>query len=280
MEHKKYIFLDIDGTLYDRHSGIPTSACYAIAACRQSGHRVFLCTGRAKAEAEAEISFDFFDGAICSSGAYVEAEGRLLFSQPLAPAILRPLVSILGTVPIAFGLEGNPRSYLNANGMAMFRSIFMKGRPDMSESEILDEFERRAMSALTEYRWISAQEIYKISLFTYSAEVCEKIRGKLPLSMNFTVNYTEGNKIYNAEISNRSATKATGIDVVLNYFGASLDQTIGFGDNMNDEPMIKHCNVGVCMGNGDVRLKVVADYVCERLEEDGIMKAFQYFRLI
>lgn len=47
----KYIFLDVDGTLYSNElRGTPQSALDAIHQARENGHKVFLCTGRTKCE--------------------------------------------------------------------------------------------------------------------------------------------------------------------------------------------------------------------------------------
>ena len=43
----KYIFLDIDGTLFDhREYAIPESAYRAVDLTRKAGNKVFICTGR------------------------------------------------------------------------------------------------------------------------------------------------------------------------------------------------------------------------------------------
>ena len=50
MTVKKYVFLDIDGTLYSPQIGkIPDSAMDAIRQARANGSKVFLCTGRSLA---------------------------------------------------------------------------------------------------------------------------------------------------------------------------------------------------------------------------------------
>ena len=51
MKLSKYIFLDVDGTLYSPKLGeIPESAMEAIRLAREEGHKIFLCTGRSLAE--------------------------------------------------------------------------------------------------------------------------------------------------------------------------------------------------------------------------------------
>mgnify|MGYP001340711852 CR=1 FL=1 len=46
----RILFIDVDGTLVDYHNRLPESAVTAIRAARAAGHRVYLCTGRSRAE--------------------------------------------------------------------------------------------------------------------------------------------------------------------------------------------------------------------------------------
>ena len=46
----KILLIDIDGTLVDYENRLPVSAVDAIRKARANGHRVYLCSGRSKAE--------------------------------------------------------------------------------------------------------------------------------------------------------------------------------------------------------------------------------------
>jgi HAD superfamily hydrolase (TIGR01484 family) len=46
----KIIFIDVDGTLLDYENKLPQSAVKAIQQARANGHKVYICTGRSKAE--------------------------------------------------------------------------------------------------------------------------------------------------------------------------------------------------------------------------------------
>ena len=48
--NKKVIFIDVDGTLLDYENRLPESASIAIKKARENGHKVYICTGRSKAE--------------------------------------------------------------------------------------------------------------------------------------------------------------------------------------------------------------------------------------
>ena len=50
MADSKIIFIDVDGTLVDYENKLPASADKAIKQARKNGHRVYICTGRSKAE--------------------------------------------------------------------------------------------------------------------------------------------------------------------------------------------------------------------------------------
>ena len=69
---KKLIFLDVDGTLTDYDNHIPASAAAAIRKARANGHRVYLCTGKSKAEIYDEIWAIGLDGMIGGNDCYAE----------------------------------------------------------------------------------------------------------------------------------------------------------------------------------------------------------------
>lgn len=62
---------------------------------------------------------------------------------------------------------------------------------------------------------------------------------------------------------------------VCKFYGASLNDTVAFGDGMNDYEMIKTAGISVAMGNACEGLKRLADRVCENVQEDGIYYEFQ-----
>lgn len=77
----KIIFLDVDGTITDYENNVPPSAVRAIRLARARGHRVYMCTGRSKAENPPEIWAIGFDGMIGGNGSYVEDAGQVVMHQ-------------------------------------------------------------------------------------------------------------------------------------------------------------------------------------------------------
>ena len=75
------------------------------------------------------------------------------------------------------------------------------------------------------------------------------------------------------DVFRKGQNKAMGIEAVLKKEGLSWEDCVVFGDSTNDVEMLKKAGLGVCMGNGCEAAKEAADYVCGRIDEDGLAKA-------
>lgn len=70
-------------------------------------------------------------------------------------------------------------------------------------------------------------------------------------------------KPYFLEILPPKCGKGEAIEFLAMHLGIPMEQTMGFGDSMNDETMIRMCGAGVAMSNGLDYIKEIADYVTE-----------------
>ncbi len=59
----------------------------------------------------------------------------------------------------------------------------------------------------------------------------------------------------------------------------SNEKSISFGDDYNDVEMIKKCGIGVAVGNAITHVKVVADFICDRNDNDGVAKCIEQYVL-
>jgi hydroxymethylpyrimidine pyrophosphatase-like HAD family hydrolase len=122
MVETKIVFLDVDGTITDYENRIPASAKRAIKAARAKGNRVYMCTGRSKAENPPELTEIGFDGMIGGNGAYVEDAGEVVMHQLITLDQCRHIVSWLEGRGLEFYLETN-------NGLFASRSFREAARP-------------------------------------------------------------------------------------------------------------------------------------------------------
>ena len=245
MEHGKIIFLDVDGTLVDYKGRIPESAAAAVRLARQQGHKVYICTGRSRAEVYSEIWDIGLDGMIGGNGNYVEDSGQVLMHRSLSAGECRRIVDWLHERGLEFYLECNAGLFGSENfetaGEPVIR-IYSR-RKGAEGTDVLTV--RDAFPDLKAGTWGGAGET---ALF-----------GDLAL---------------------KDIGKAYAMDILLDHLNASAEDAIAFGDARVDIPMLQHSSVGVAMGNGGEEIRAMADYVTDDVECDGLWKAFAYLGLI
>ncbi len=87
-------------------------------------------------------------------------------------------------------------------------------------------------------------------------------------------------KPYFLEILPPNCGKGEAITWLANKIGIPIEQTMAFGDSMNDESMIRLCGNGVAMCNGLQAIKEIADFVTEKSNnENGIAHFLRKFVL-
>ena len=65
-----------------------------------------------------------------------------------------------------------------------------------------------------------------------------------------------------------------GIKLFCERFGINIEDTVAFGDSMNDIDMFNTAALTVAMGNGEQALKDKADTVCGDILHDGLYDGF------
>ena len=103
----KILLIDVDGTLVDYQNRLPDSAVTAVRQARANGHRVYLCTGRSKAEVYQNLWDIGLDGMIGGNGSYVEHHGFVVMHQLLTKEQCHQAVDWLHSRGLEFYLESN-----------------------------------------------------------------------------------------------------------------------------------------------------------------------------
>ena len=272
---RKLIFLDIDGTLTPAGSNHPPeSAMRAVRRAQEKGHRVFLCTGRNPAMLAPVLALGF-DGAVAGAGGYVFTKDKVLFDCPMKQEEFETGMRLL-----------------KENGV--FRTI--EARDATWGDEDLGDFLAQAGDGNSELvRWRKAlaeqlnilpmseydgSPIYKIVFMCREAKQLEPARAALEKDYNFIVQDIAAHNCLNGELINRKFDKGRGVRIVAEEFNIPLEDTIGFGDSMNDLEMIETVGYSVCMDNGSPKLKEISDLVCPAVEADGLCWAFERLGLI
>ena len=273
----KYIFLDIDGTLYSPTTNeTPESALRAIHKARDNGHKIFLCTGRSLAEIVTYLEYDI-DGYILAAGAKVYADRKCIFDSPIPKDELKYLKDMINHMGLGYGLEGNAGAYGNELGYEFLLKYF--SLPNANHDEKVQN--AMANCIYPEEAAHEDDEIYKICVYSEDGHEFEHLEKTLHSQYILTHVIEDSiKKFYGAEITNKDINKGTGIAKVLEHFCADRSDAIGIGDSGNDIPMLSYCGTSIAMGNGSESVKAIADYVTKDILDDGIYHAFEHFGLI
>lgn len=275
----KLIFIDVDGTLVDYDNYLPPSAVRAIRAARAAGHRVYICTGRSKAEVYAPIWAIGLDGMIGGNGNYVEDGGRVLMHQLISPLQARRIVDWLHSRGLEFYLESNnglfaSEHFETAALPAMQQYSRRKGQADADRITVRQAFPTMIFGAEL-YR----DDLNKVSYLLGSYQDFLDTRARFPDMANNTWGGVGETALF-GDIGVPGITKGNAIRRLLEHLGADPADTIAFGDAKVDLPMFACCAYGVAMGSGGPEIRAAADLVTDGVREDGLYNAFVKLGLI
>ncbi len=272
---KKLIFLDIDGTLTPPGSNTPpASAMDAVRKAQARGHRVFLCTGRNPAMLAPVLALGF-EGAVACAGGYVFAGDRVLFDCPMTSEQLALGLRLLKEQGVLRTIEARDATWGDEE-----TEQFLAGA-QADNSELLRW--RRALAEKLNILPMSAYDgrpVYKIVFMCRDEGQLAPARAALERDFRFVVQSVSEHRCLNGELINRRFDKGRGVKLVAAHLGIPIEDTIGFGDSMNDLEMIDTVGCSVCMGNGAPALKARSRLVCPAVEEDGLARAFRELGLI
>ena len=274
---KRLIFLDIDGTLTEPGSNVPpASAREAVRGAQANGHKVVLCSGRNYGMLSPLLQYGF-DGLVGSAGGYIEYAGTVIYDCPMTPKQQEAVLSVFEQSGIYRTVESKTGTYtdegfkvfLQENAQAGGNSELLRWREQI-ESEL-------GIRPMAEYQ---GEPVYKIGFVCRKAGDLREPMRLLGDSFEFCIQGTDEWGGVNGELINRAFNKGMAVERLCGYLGVSVEDTIAFGDSMNDLQMLRTAGVGVCMGNGSPALKEAADSVCPPVSEDGLYRAFQQLGLI
>lgn len=274
---QKLIFLDIYGTLTEPGKNIPpASAVEAVCRARKNGHKVVLCSGRNYGLLSPLLQFGF-DGFISSAGGYIEYGGHIVYDCPMTRAQQDRVLKVLQENGVYYIIETRNHSYSDESFKEFLKNCI---RSD-ANSELLrwqkhiesDQFTR----PMTEYH---LEPIYKAVFMSPGMDRLQNPIQCLQDEFHFCIQDENAHSIINGDLINKAFDKGTAVQRLCGHLDIAQKDTIAFGDSMNDLEMLQTAALGICMENGSMELKRLADEICSPFNEDGLYKSFEKLNLI
>ena len=270
------IFLDVDGTVVDYHNRIPQSTRCGISQVRNRGHRVYLCTGRSKAEVYTELIALGIDGLICGNGSYVEditAAGttEVVFEHTLSQQQCHEVVSWLKSRSLPFYLESNAGLFGSTNFPTGAQPAVQAYSENMTVAE--------AFPKMTFGEDLARSDVNKISFVLSSYQDHLDATAAFPELASGTWGGRGAHALF-GDLGVASISKAHAIEKLLDFRQVKRNYTLACGDAKVDISMLEYCHIGIAMGNASDEVKAVADYITDDVEEDGLYNAFAHYKLL
>ena len=256
----KAVFFDIDGTLISfKTHRMPESTRRALKMLRAKGIKLFVATGRAPKDTDFLKEYFDFDGIVSFNGQYCFDKDGVIYQSPF------PLKSVAAVLP-----------YLAEHNIACCFETVAGNRFNLVDSRVSELLELVGMShvkpVLADMDNLP-KEIFQLTVYVTPEEEkplmkllpeCKALRWSSLL----------------INVIGKDAGKPVGIRKVAERYGIKREEIMVFGDGGNDVDMLKYAGVGVAMGNAGDEAKAAADYVTADVDDDGIFKALEHYRIL
>lgn len=256
---KKYIFIDLDGTIIDHKTNeAPQSTIDAIKELKNNGHEVFIATGRPPC-----LFFDIdkklnIDSYVAANGRLSVYKNEVVFSDPLDRKVVNEFTTIMNGMGFDVGYETIDDYFVESKmtkNVDLFSDVFHLYYPEIKKGKYKGE------------------DIFQMILYI------EKKDFNRAVEAYSGVNYSISNR-YGVDVNDKSGLKDIGIKALIEHLGITVDDCIAVGDGFNDISMIEYVGYGIAMGNANDILKSKADYVTDTVSNNGLYKAFKYLKMI
>lgn len=257
----KLISADMDGTLLDSNKKLSPELFPLIEALTEQGVRFAAASGRQYYNLE-RIFEPVKDKMIfiAENGSVVFENDVNSFANVIDRAAVREIVravrKIPGASPVICGLKG---AYAESDEPELLENIKMY----YHRYEIMEDI-------LT-----TEDDICKIAVYDYENA---EINSHVPLLKAF------GEQMEIAvsgehwvDLSNPGCNKGTAINEIQEKYGISYEETMLFGDYLNDYEMMKTGKYSYAMENAHPQLKEICNYMAKSNDENGVVEAIRAY---
>lgn len=244
----KYIFCDLDGTLFDDDRNLTDKNIKAISKAKEKGVLFIPCTGR--------LPYCFIDYIKpLEFSDYVSTNGSIVFHDN------KPIQSIIMNKNDAMKIiDYSINKHLSTR-------VFT---PDylyiLNDTDAMWSYEKQKVVDSTELLSIlKEKEVVKIGFVLDSGNT--KVKNDIA-AMNLNIEITYSSDIF-LEINSKGVDKGKGIKKYCEVLNISPEEVIGIGDNGNDIPMLEAVGLPCCPNNAIDEVKNISKYVSPYTNNDS-----------
>ena len=273
----KLIAFDMDGTLFDDRKQLPQENIAALRAAGDAGILLVPATGRIlQGLPDQLLQLGLFRYFIFANGASVydlDTETQL-FSACIPPELAVRICEHMDTLPVLYDCYRGEWGYMT--------QWMYEAAPDFFalEPEIL-KLVRRLRKPVPELKENIREvdvPLEKLQMYFRPEQMAERERQLLELPRLFPEIAATSSLKNNIEINSIKAGKGRALLELCAQLGIAPEDTVAFGDGLNDADMLEAAGYGAAMENAADAVKQKADAVIENNNDAGVGK--EIFRLL
>ena len=267
----KLIAFDLDGTLFDDRKQLPQENIAALRAAGDAGIHLVPATGRIlQGLPDQLLQLGLFRYFIFANGASVydlDTETQL-FSACIPPELAVRICEHMDTLPVLYDCYRGEWGYMT--------QWMYEAAPDFFalEPEIL-KLVRRLRKPVPELKENIREvdvPLEKLQMYFRPEQMAERERQLLKLPRLFPEIAATSSLKNNIEINSIKAGKGRALLELCAQLGIAPEDTVAFGDGLNDADMLEAAGYGAAMENAADAVKQKADAVIENNNDAGVGK--------
>ncbi|RZI48476.1 Cof-type HAD-IIB family hydrolase [Lactococcus kimchii] len=256
----KIIFFDIDDTLRLKDPAfMPESINEVFEKLREKGIMTGIATGRNLFGVVPEVRALKPDFYVAINGAYVEnaQTEEVIFKNTFSKTLIAEIISWLET-------QKSEYSFVSSDSLRISKWT------DVAAEAIGPIYAELAESP----DYYKTHDVYQ--MLTVSDHDDQLV---LPEHLKDKIRMVRWHP-YSSDIVPQEGSKAIGCEKVLDLLGLTAENMMNFGDGLNDRELFDFAGLSVAMEVSHPEILEKADYVTDRVENDGILKALQFLKII
>lgn len=263
----KIIATDMDGTLLDSQKNFPKDMNYVLEKLKEKNVRFIVASGRQYYnlfEIFKKFNQEFI--YISENGAMILDNDKLIyFNEIEGEKLFKPIEIARKIKGTSIVLCGEKAAYTENTGEFFKNNAFMY----YENLEVLDD----VLDVVREGR----DRICKIALFhdknseKYLSHEFSEVEDDflICVSGEFWIDFM-----------NKGVNKGEAIKRIQQHYKVSYDETMAFGDYLNDYEMLQSCKYSYAMENAYPKLKEISNFQAKSNDENGVMEVIKdYFKI-
>ena len=258
----KLIASDIDGTLVKEGSHVIDPAYYdVIRELKEAGITFCACSGRqyqSMLKLFRPVADDIY--FITSNGTMVRTTERVLHSWKIDPDLYLPIIERLRTIEGSeIVVEGPDVSWIEGF--------------DTPVTRLMRDQYRYAVENVADLAAIPTDNIIKISLHHPNVEKATKGLDQSSRAKNLSLTISGAEWL---DITAKEGGKGEAFALLQEYLGIGQEETVYFGDNLNDLSAFHQAGISATVANARSEMQDAADIIESSFSDLGVLKELRH----